>query len=297
MKTQVSFFNPKASSIMKKRTLIIGKTSKTGSRVNTLLQQAGHETRVVSRSTSPAFDWLNPEGWLEVMTGCDAAYVTYQPDLAVPAAMDDIAKFIRVAKQAGIKHLVLLSGRGEQGAQNAERLLVDSGLTWNVVRASWFAQNFSEGFLIDGLFSGTVALPAGHIPEPFIDVDDIAEVAAACLTQSSLHNQVFEVTGPELLTFEECVAILSEVIGRPIAFAPITAQQLLDGLAQQGLPDDVLWLMNELFTVVMDGRNSRVMNGVEQALGRKATSFREYAIKTAATGVWNVPSSSALAEQ
>lgn len=274
---------------MKTRTLIIGKNSKTGSRVNARLQQAGYETRAVSRSTSPAFDWLKPQNWLEVMEGCDAAYVTYQPDLAVPAAKDDIAEFIRLAKQAGLKHVVLLSGRGEQGAQAAEDLLINSGLTWNIVRASWFAQNFSEGFLIDGLFSGTVALPSGNVPEPFIDVDDIAEVAAACLTQPQLRNQVFEVTGPELLTFEQCVEILSEVIGRPIQFAHITPQQLLDGLAQEGLPEGVLWLMNELFTVVMDGRNSRVMDGVEKALGRPATSFREYAIKTAATGAWDLP--------
>ena len=267
-------------------TLIIGKNAKTGARVDALLTRMGHTTRAVSRSTTPAFDWENPAGWAQAMAGCRAAYVTFQPDLAVPGARETIARFIETAKQVGIEHLVLLSGRGEAGAQQAEQALMNSGLTWNVVRASWFNQNFSEGFLIDGILNGEVALPAGTIPEPFIDADDIAEVAVACLTQSPLANQLFEVTGPELLTFQQCVAIIAEELQRPIGFVPISAEQLLDGLSAEGLPDPVLWLMNELFTVVMDGRNSRVENGVEQALGRAPKSFREYVRKTIAQGVW-----------
>ena len=276
-------------------TLIIGKNAKTGSRVDALLTQMGHATRAVSRSTTPAFDWENPAGWAQAMAGCRAAYVTFQPDLAVPGARDTIARFIATARQAGIEHLVLLSGRGEAGAQQAEQELMNSGLTWNVVRASWFDQNFSEGFLIEGILSGEVALPAGNIPEPFIDIDDIAEVAVACLTQPHLANQLFEVTGPELLTFQQCVAIIEEELQRPIGFVSINAQQLLQGLEAEGLPQSMLWLMNELFTVVMDGRNSRIEHGVEQALGRAPKSFREYVRKTAASGVWQ-PQSPSVAQ-
>ena len=286
MKTQAKGQKLQRAILMSTRTLIIGKNGKTGSRVDTLLQSAGHQTRAVSRSTEPSFDWLKPEGWFEVMQGCDSAYVCFQSDLAVPAAKGAIAEFIRLAKKAGIRHIVLLSGRGEEGAQQAERLVINSGLNWNVVRASWFAQNFSEGFLIEGILSGRVALPAGDVPEPFIDADDIADVAFACLTKQDLTNQLFEVTGPEVLTFRDCVEIISEVIQRPIGFFPMTAEKFLFTLKQQGTPEDVLWLMNELFTVVMDGRNSHVVNGVEKALGRPATCFREYVLKTAASGAW-----------
>ncbi|MEE2732630.1 MAG: NAD(P)H-binding protein [Pseudomonadota bacterium] len=267
-------------------TLIIGKHAKTGSRVDALLRAQGHATRAVSRSTAPAFDWDHPAGWAQAMAGCRAAYVTFQPDLAVPGARETLARFIETARQAGLEHLVLLSGRGEAGAQQAEQVLMNSGLTWNVVRASWFDQNFSEGFLIEGVLQGEVALPSGDVPEPFIDVDDIAEVAVACLTRPELANTLFEVTGPELLTFQQCVAILAEELQRPIEFVPISARQLLQGLEAQGLPEPMLWLMNELFTVVMDGRNSRLEQGVMQALGRPARSFRDYVRKTAALGVW-----------
>lgn len=272
---------------MNTRTLIIGKNGKTGKRVNTLLQSAGHSTRAVSRSTQPSFDWLKPEDWLKAMEGCHSAYICFQPDLAVPSAKEAISEFIRQAKIAGIKHIVLLSGRGEEGAQQAELLVMNSGLTWNVVRASWFAQNFSEGFLIEGVLSGQIALPAGDIPEPFIDTDDIANVVMACLNNAELKNQLLEITGPELLTFRDCAQVISEELQRPIEFLAISAEQFLHSLEQQNMHKDVLWLMNELFTVVMDGRNSQVINGVEKALGRPATSFREYALKTVSSGAWD----------
>ncbi|UTW04799.1 NAD(P)H-binding protein [Amphritea atlantica] len=267
-------------------TLIIGKHGKTGRRVNAQLQRAGYQTRAVSRSTLPAFDWQSPEGWPEAMQGCQSAYVCFQPDLAIPPARQAISNFIRLAREAGIHHIVLLSGRGEDGAQQAEQLLINSGLNWNVVRASWFDQNFSEGFLIESIMNGQVALPGCDIPEPFVDAEDIAEVAFACLTKPQLNNQLFEVTGPELLTFSDCVGIISCAIQRPVNFVPITITQFLQALRHQGLADDELWLMNELFTVVMDGRNSHTTQGVEQALGRQPGSFRDYVLRTVASGAW-----------
>ncbi|MEE1674371.1 NAD(P)H-binding protein [Agarivorans aestuarii] len=267
-------------------TLIIGANGKTGRRVEALLQANGHATRGVSRSSSPAFDWLKPDTWLAAMQGCDSAYVTYQPDLAVPAAKQHIAQFIQKAKQAGIKHLVLLSGRGEQGAELAEQQLINSGLTWNVVRASWFSQNFSEGFLIESVIAGQVALPAGDVLEPFVDVDDIAEVAFACLTKPALANKLFEVTGPELLSLRKCVNQIAQVRNTPMEYIDISVPQFVEALEQQGMPADMQWLMNELFGVVMDGRNSNLCHGVEQALGRKPKAFSAYAAAAHAAGAW-----------
>ena len=273
--------------------LIVGKNGKTGHRVEALLQHAGYSTRGVSRSTTPSFDWASVNSndtarWAKAMENCRAAYVTFQPDLAVPFAQEAIAVFLEQAKQAGIEHIVLLSGRGEEGAQQAEQLLINSGLRWNVVRASWFDQNFSEGILVDGIMSGTVALPAADVPEPFVDVDDIAEVAVACLTQPDLANQLFEVTGPELLTFRQCVAFIADRLQRPIEFVAITPQQMVEALRAEGMSEDELWLINELFTFVLDGRNSSTEDGVFKALGRPATSFAQYVEKTIAQGHWAV---------
>lgn len=266
--------------------LIVGKTAKTGLRVERGLQALGYTTRGVGRSTSPAFDWEDSSTWRTALEGTESAYITFYPDLAIPTAEQTIRHFITTAKEVGLRHLVLLSGRGEQGAERAEAVLANSGLDWNVVRASWFMQNFSEGFMIEGILNGELMLPAGDIVEPFIDIDDIAEVAIAALTQPELRNRLFEVSGPRALTFAKCAEEISAVVGYPVKFTEITIEEFLNGFRDQGLPEEMLWLMHELFTVVFDGRNSNPTTGVEEALGRPATDFSEYLQKVVATGAW-----------
>ncbi len=266
--------------------LIIGKTAKTGLRVDQRLQAMGFATRGVSRSTSPAFDWEDQSTWRGALAGTESAYVTFYPDLAIPSAEQTIRDFVDVAKEAGLRHLVLLSGRGEQGAERAEAVLANSGLDWNVVRASWFMQNFSEGFMIEGILNGELMLPAGDIVEPFIDIDDIADVAVAALTRAELRNRLFEVSGPRALTFADCATEISQAVGYPVKFTQISIESFLQALSDQGMPEEMLWLMKELFTVVFDGRNSVPTTGVEQALGRPATDFRDYISKVMTTGAW-----------
>ncbi len=264
--------------------LIIGKTAKTGLRVDQRLQALGYSTQGVSRSSSPAFDWEDTTSWRAALEGTRSAYVTFYPDLAIPSAEDTIGEFISLAKDADLQHLVLLSGRGEQGAQRAETVLTNSGLDWNVVSASWFMQNFSEGFMIEGIVQGELMLPVGDKAEPFIDIDDIADVAVATLTRPELRNRMFEVSGPRAMTFTQCVAEISEAVDYPVKFTQITIEEFLHALRDQGLPEDMLWLMRELFTVVFDGRNSNPTSGVEKALGRPATDFSIYLRKVMATG-------------
>jgi len=267
--------------------LIIGKNGKTGARVNQRLQTLGYETRPVSRSTTPTFDWEDPTTWATVLNGIHSAYVTYQPDLAVPNAESTIKQFVRVADEAGLKHIVLLSGRGEDGAQRAEKVLINSGISWNIVRCNWFSQNFSESFMLDGILNGELVLPAADTLEPFVDVDDIADVVVAALTDSSHRNKLYELSGPRALNFAQCVAEISEALGRPIKYTPVPIDDYINALHEQGAPEDLQWLLRELFTVVFDGRNSSVMPGIEEALGRPATDFKTYIQKTIESGVWN----------
>jgi len=268
--------------------LIIGGKGKSGHRVEQRLNTMGISTRGVSRSSTIPFDWYDASTWRAAIDGTTSAYVTFQPDLAVPGAADIVQSFCDLALSVGLKKVVLLSGRGEAGAEQAEQVLIQSGLEWNVVRASWFAQNFSEGFMLDGIVSGELVLPESKVLEPFIDVDDIADVAVATLTQKSLKNRVFEVTGPRLMSFADCIDEISNAIGRPILLKPVSVDQYISYLEVQGLPEGVQWLMRELFTVVFDGRNANVENGVFDALGRQATDFSVYVNKTLDSGIWDV---------
>jgi uncharacterized protein YbjT (DUF2867 family) len=267
--------------------LIIGGAGKTGGRVNALLQARDVATRPVSRSTAIAFDWARPEGWAAALDGVAKAYVTYQPDLAVDGASEAIAELSRIARVKGLDRVVLLSGRGEPGAQRAEAALQASGVPWTIVRASWFNQNFSEGYLLDAVRAGEIALPAGPVPEPFIDADDIADVVVAALTDERHANRLYEVTGPRALTFAEAVSEIAAAVGRPIRYTQITPDDFAAGLRPH-VPEDFVQLLRELFTVVLDGRNVQVMHGVEQALGRAPRDFSHYVRNVAASGVWSV---------
>ncbi|MCA0761762.1 NAD(P)H-binding protein [Vibrio vulnificus] len=271
---------------IKKPIVIIGKNAKTGGRVNKRLVDMGIATRPVSRNSDIRFDWDRRETWPQVLSGASAVYVAYQPDLAIPRAADDIQAFIDVAKLHGIEHLVLLSGRGEEGAEKAERTLINSGLSWNIVRASWFNQNFSEGFMAEGILKGELVLPVGPVLEPFIDVDDIAQVAVAALTGHVEKNRLLEVTGPELLTFQSCVDEIAQQLGRDVALKPVPISDYLAILKSQSVPQDYQWLLKELFTVVFDGRNASVTDTVEAVIGRPATTFAQYVKKTIEHGGW-----------
>lgn len=267
--------------------LIIGKNGKTGARVDALLRQNGVATRPVSRSTDPAFDWNRQETWSVALQNVKQAYVTFQPDLAIPAAEPTLRAFIEAAREHGVEHLVLLSGRGESGAIRAENALIESGLRWNVVRASWFFQNFSESFLTGSVIEGEVSLPVDDVKEPFVDCDDISEVAVAALTRPDLANRLFEVTGSELMTFADCVAKIAEVSGRSIRYNPVPLEPYLAYLSELGMSEEELWLMRELFTQVLDGRNSYPTHGIEEALGRPPRLFADYVKAAHNSGAWN----------
>ena len=268
-------------------TLVLGGTGKTGRRVAERLTSRDVPIRIGSRSASIPFEWHDPTTWQPVLENVTSVYIVYYPDLAVPGAADKIQAFTEVAVKCGVTHLVLLAGRGEEEADRCERIVQNSGVNWTILRPTWFSQNFSEGFMRDLVLSGTIALPITDILEPFIDVEDIADVAAAALTDPERHTgQIYELTGPRLMTFQDAVSEISEAIGREVAFVPISIDAYKEALSNMGLPEDFVWLLGYLFTEVMDGRNSFVADGVQRALGRQPRDFSEYVKEAAANGFW-----------
>jgi uncharacterized protein YbjT (DUF2867 family) len=267
--------------------LVLGGTGKTGRRVVERLQKRGVPVRVGSRSGEPPFDWEDRSTWTPALQGMDSAYVSYYPDIAIPGAPEAVAEFTEAALQNGTRRLVLLSQRGQEEAQRSEQALQQSGADWTVVRCSWFMQNFSESFFLEPVLSGEVALPDGGTPEPFVDVDDIADVAMAALTEDGHSGQVYELTGPRLLTFAEAVEEIGRASGRELRYQPIPIDAYASALAEQGEPGEVVTALRYLFTEVLDGRNAHLSDGVERALGRAPRDFADYARDAAASGIWN----------
>ena len=274
-------------------TLVLGGTGKTGSRVAKRLAAHGRLVRVGSRRGTPPFDWDNQATWAPALQNVTAVYINYYPDVAIPGAADVVGSFVNLALQHGVRRMILLSGRGEEEAQRTEQILQNTDADWTILRASWFAQNFSESFLWNAVQEGKVVLPAGTVPEPFIDADDIADVAVAALKEDGHVGQLYELTGPRMLTFAQAVEEIAAATGRDIRYVQGSPEEFTASLTEHGLPANLVWLLNYLFTTVLDGRNASLTDGVQRALGRQPRDFAEYARDAAATGVWDARTPSA----
>ncbi len=275
---------------MKDNILVIGGTGKTGRRVAAGLEALGHEVRIGARSAEPSFDWDDPTTFAPALRGMDKAYIVYYPDLAVPGAKEAITTLTETALKEGVEKVVLLSGKGEKEAEACEEIVAHSGLRYTLVRASWFNQNFSESFLLEPILAGHVALPMPNAEIPFVDANDIAEVAVQALTDDQYDGQTLEVTGPRKLTFKQIVETVAAATGRDIQYQPISLDDYKVVMKNAGLPDDYVWLFTYLFSEVLGNADNQVVtNDVEKVLGRKAIDFQEFARKTAATGLWDQP--------
>lgn len=272
----------------KENFLIIGGTGKTGRKVVKSLKLLNQEVRIGSRSSSPAFNWDEPDTYETALDGIDKVYITYQPDLAVPGAMKAIEKLIHVAKQKKVKKVVLLSGKGEKEAQLCEQVVIHSGLDYTIVRASWFSQNFSESFFLEPIAYGVVALPQAEAKVPYVDTNDIADVAVEALLHDEHSGKIYQLTGTKTLTFREVISEIAAATNREIDFVPISIEEYIEVLKMNGIPDDFAWLIEYLFTEVLGNPNvSEITYDIEKVLKRKPKSFSEYVKETAATGVWN----------
>jgi len=241
------------------------------------LRALGRPVRIGSRAGDPPFDWTDRATWPGSLAGVRAAYLTYQPDLAFPGAAEVVGDYAALAAASGVRRLVLLSGRGEDGALAGEKAVAAAGVEWAVVRSAFFMQNFTEDFLAGAVEAGEIALPAGDVPEPFVDAGDIADVAVAALLGRTPTDRVYEVTGPRALTFDQVAAEISAASGRSVRYIPISTDEFVAGAVEAGYPPEVAAGLGEVFATVLDGRNVATTGGVAEALGRPPRDFAEFA--------------------
>jgi len=269
--------------------LVTSGTGKTGRRVAERLAALGAPVRAGSRAGGVRFDWQDESGWAAALDGTEAAYVAYYPDLAVPGAAEAMAAFGRVAEASGVRRVVLLSGRGEPQAAVAEEALRGAcgEVELTVVRSAFFAQNFSEGALLDSVLGGELVFPAGSTAEPFLDIDDLADVVVAALTGDGHAGAVYELTGPRSLTFEEAAAELGRAAGRPVRYVPVSGPAYAKVLEGFGVFGPEAGFLAELFAKLLDGHNSATTDDVKRVLGREAKEFTAFTREAARDGAWH----------
>ncbi len=268
--------------------LVLGATGKTGRRVVERLEAAGVPVRPGSRAANPPFDWNDHTTWAPALEGVGSVYISYYPDLAAPGAVETTGAFAALAMSMGVRRLVLLAGRGEDEAERAEAAVRASGADLTIIRATWFMQNFSEGDFRPQVLDGYVTLPAGDMVEPFVDADDIADVAVAALTENGHAGTLYELTGPRLLTFAEAIEEIANATGRDIEYAPVSVEEFAAAMGEQNVPAEAIEIFSFLFGEVLDGRNAHLTDGVQRALGREPRDFRDFVKDAAVAGVWEL---------
>jgi uncharacterized protein YbjT (DUF2867 family) len=269
--------------------LVLGATGKTGRRVVDRLERRGVTVRAASRRSATHFDWGSPETWAPALTGVRAVYLV---DSQASDAPETLSAFGAQAAAAGVERLVLLSSRdaGVSGGLtwlDGERVVREAGPEWTILRPTWFMQNFSEEpYLRDPVLAGTLTVSTGTGLEPFIDAEDIAEVAAAVLTEPGHAGQIYELSGPRLLTFADALAEIAKATGRELRHEQVSSTEFARHAAEQGLSPGLIEALVLLFGWIEEGRNAHLSDGVQRVLGREPRDFTEYAKTTAATGVW-----------
>jgi uncharacterized protein YbjT (DUF2867 family) len=267
--------------------LVTGATGKTGTRLTRGLEARGVAVRAASRSGAVPFDWDDRSTWGPALEGAAGLSIAYAPDIAVPGAPEIVEALAADAVAAGVQRIVLLSGRGEEEAERAERLVQAVAPQATVVRAAFFMQNFSESVFLESILDGELALPVGDVPEPFVDAEDVAAAMLAALTEEGHEGRLHEVTGPRMLTFAQAVAEIGAAAGREVAYVTVPAADYRAALDGAGLPAEVADLLMYLFAEVLDGRNASLADGVREATGRAPRDFAEFAAGVAAVGAWD----------
>ncbi|MFD4319113.1 NAD(P)H-binding protein [Streptomyces sp. NPDC058548] len=271
-------------------TLVLGASGKTGRRIVARLRLRGSPVRAASRSSPTRFDWSDPGGWDAALRGIAVVYVV------APSVPGPVHEFVARAESAGVQRLVLLSGRGADtwgdstfglDMRSAEDAVRRSALEWTVLRSSNFAQNFDEDLFHAPLVAGELALPAGMVPEPFIDIEDVADAAAAVLTEPGRHaGRVYELTGPRALTFGEAVELISRASGRPLTYRQISPDEYAGTLVDEGFGEDDAHHVAEMFVLMERGLLAATTDDLATVLGRAPRTFEEYVVRAAAAGAW-----------
>jgi uncharacterized protein YbjT (DUF2867 family) len=277
---------------MSKVFLVVGGSGQVGSGVARALREAGHKVRTTTSKAPSSPDQVQVD--LLTGKGLDAAFQGVQRAFFLsPGGYPDqyqiLSPLIQKAKQAGLEKGVLMTAIGVEAndaapMRRAEVELEKSGLAYNIIRPSWFMQNFQTYWLHDIRTHGAIRLPAGDGKAGFIDVRDISASAAALLAEDRLSNQAFTLTGPQALDHREVARILSAASGKTIGYQDIDPADFKRGLLAAGLQEAYADLLVLLIGFLKQGYTATVNDTVRTITGRPPRTFEDYAREN--KGAW-----------
>ena len=259
-------------------TLVTGASGQIGTTLVDLLSAQGQTVRratsqVPTQSDQVHLDLVRGSGLAAALDGVDRAFLLAPPGHTNQHEL--LGPVIAAARERGLRRVVLMSAMGANAddsapLRRAELQLERSGLPWNVIRPNWFMQNFHTFWLHGILTQGRILLPVGQAKGSFIDARDIADSAAAALTTDRFDGKAFNLTGPEALGYAEAAALISEAIGKPVAYQAVDDDTFVGILVGAGVPQVYARFLASIFYPVREGWTAVVTDDVRTLTGHPA---------------------------
>jgi uncharacterized protein YbjT (DUF2867 family) len=276
---------------MSRSILVTGALGNVGAEVVKLLRQS--EQPVHAAGTRPAaiaqrfggqvkatwLDFGKPESYGAALADVERMFLIRPP--AISNVRRYIFPVIDAAKQAGVRQIVFLSLIGVEKNpvvphHKIEQHILKSGLDYTFVRPSFFMQNLSSTHRDEIKHQNEIFVPAGRGKTSFIDARDIAAVVTLALTEAGHANRIYELTGAEALDYSQVAAMLTDVLGRVIAYRHPGLLQFMRRQHAKGTPLAFAAVMAGIYTTARLGLAARLTSDVRRLLGRAPIGFKQY---------------------
>lgn len=277
---------------MAERVLVTGATGNVGREVVRSLLRRGLGVRAADfdvnrvRATfgetveSVHLDFLDPSTFPDAMNDCDALFLLRPP--AIADMKRTLNPLVDAAWARGLTHVVFLSvagaGKNKLVPHHAvEKHLAEGRINWTVLRPGFFAQNFGDAYRRDLTNDRRVYVPAGRGRVAFVDVRDVADVAALAFADPGPHaGKAYTLTGPRAFTFEEAASLLTEILGEPVRYEPASVLGYLRHLHGFGMPRAQVAIQAILHVGLRYGQAEAVDPTLARLLGREGRALPEY---------------------
>lgn len=271
--------------------LVLGASGHVGRPLVKELLARGEAVKAASRGGQPiegaegvAFEFGRPETFAVAFEGVDRAYVMLpggyvnSRELLIPVIEAAAARKVKVVLQTALG----VDADDAIPYRQVELALIGSGVPYVILRPNWFTDNFLN-FWKGGIdHAGAIAVPAGEGKSSFIDARDIAASAAAALTSDAFDGQAFNLTGPEALGYGEAADLLSQALGRKVAYTPVDDDRFVGILTGAGVGADYARFLATIFHPVREGWTAGVTDAVKTLTGREPRSVAQWVKDNAA---------------
>jgi uncharacterized protein YbjT (DUF2867 family) len=267
--------------------LIMGASGRVGGALAKVLEGQQTPMRLAGRRPDMVpFDLLDPETFDAALQGVTAVFLMRPPQIARGEAF---RPFLDACVERGIRRMVVLSVKGAESNRvlphhAMEQEVINRPFDWTMLRPGDFMQNLETVHREDIRIRDRIAVPAGRGKSAFLDVEDIGAAAALVLAGQGHEGRGYTLTGPEALSFDQVAAILSDTLGRTIAYSPPSVPGFVRARMSQGTPFGMALVMTALYSVQRFGGAAEVTGDLPLLLGRPAGDLANYVTRNAA--IW-----------